>query len=182
MTQRAPQAGLCPTGPWGGRVSIAPGSSGHKLVGRPFIEAREPRRPAHCPRGPRPSTAWATAPVTASVTVAVTSFTTFSPESWAFFRASATAGRGRERGGERAAVEEGGATARGPAAPRSRGVLPVLLYCPSFMAEGWEGPYWGVYRAHLGCHGLVPTHRPPRLSQPLPTADTGMASRPRPRP
>lgn len=43
---------------------------------------------SHCPRLPRPSTAWVTASVTVWVTFSVTSFTTLSPDSWAFFRAS----------------------------------------------------------------------------------------------
>lgn len=48
-------------------------------------------RQAHCPSLPRPSAACVTAFVTVLVTVSVTSFTTFSPDSWAFFKASAMA-------------------------------------------------------------------------------------------
>ena len=48
-------------------------------------------RQAHCPSLPRPSAACATAFVTVLVTVSVTSFTTLSPDSWAFFKASAMA-------------------------------------------------------------------------------------------
>lgn len=53
-------------------------------------------RYAHCPNLPRPSAAWVTAFVTVLVTVSVTSFTTLSPVSWAFLKASAMA-VGKER-------------------------------------------------------------------------------------
>lgn len=81
-----------------GSVSIQsgknPGLSVH--ISQLFIGIEEEPsggRRAHCPSLPRPSAAWVTAFVTVLVTVSVTSFTTLSPVSWAFFKASARAVR-----------------------------------------------------------------------------------------
>lgn len=43
---------------------------------------------SHCPRLPRPSTAWLIASVTVWVAFSVNSLITLPPDSWAFFRAS----------------------------------------------------------------------------------------------
>lgn len=76
------------------QIGINPGLGVH--ISQLFIEVQEEASGgggAHCPSFPRPSAAWVTAFVTVLVTVSVTSFTTLSPVSWAFFKASAMAVR-----------------------------------------------------------------------------------------
>ena len=70
-----------------------PGLSVH-IESQLFIATQEEPdggRQARCPSLPRPSAACVTAFVTVLVAVSATSFTTLSPDSWAFFKASAMA-------------------------------------------------------------------------------------------